>query len=152
MVKSRLGASLIVLALGTLGCVCGAPNGGDGPRAAEGHLPMAVAGPTEWMVDGQQYSIHSTYYVVIDGEGQYVAEWVLPEDLEIPSEESAARVLARPLMEYIVREGHHRRSRISRVGAEDVDVEWIGVALMRRGVGRSSGYRTRERVSALTSP
>lgn len=110
---------------------------------------MAPSGPATWMVDGQSIEIHSTYYLVIDGEGQYVAEWLVPEGTEIPTDDATAEALAMPLMLHIVREGHHRRHRITKLGAGPVETEWIGVALMRRDGLRTRGYRARRRLSEL---
>jgi hypothetical protein len=100
-------------------------------------------------MDGQAIEIRSTYYLVIDGEGQYVAEWLVPEGTDIPSDDPAAEALAAPLMHHIVREGHYRRSQITKAGTGPVEIEWIGVALMRREGIRTRGYRVRKRVEEL---
>lgn len=110
---------------------------------------MMPSPPTEWTIDGQTYEIHSTYYLVVQGEGQYVAEWVVPEDIEIPREDAAAEALAQPLLDHIVREEHYRRHQITSIGEGEVEIAWIGVALMRRDGIRTSGYRVRRRLSGL---
>lgn len=112
---------------------------------------MAATGPTTWTVGGQPYEINSTYYLVIEGEGQYVVEWLLPPGTAIPTDDVTAEQLAMPLMRHVVRTGQHRRHRISKLGAGSVDVEWVGVALMRSEGVRTRGYRVRRRVDELSA-
>lgn len=143
-------AAFVVLALSSLACVCGSPPvPGQGPQSAGPRAPIAATGPASWTIDGQTYEINSTYYLVLDGEGQYVAEWLVPEGTDIPHEDAAAQALAAPLLRHIVREGLHRRQNITGVGTGPVEIEWIGVALMRRSGFRTAGYRVRRRVAEI---
>ncbi len=54
-------------------------------------------------------------------------------------------------MDHVLEEGLHEQTSIRGPDGE-LEVEYIGVALQKRLGPRTTGYRVRERVSALTAP
>ncbi len=104
---------------------------------------MDRGGVATWNIDGQDYAIQDTYFLVLPEGLQFTIETEAPPGLD-PTRitDQQAYDVAFPLMKYAYEKRLYERSTISRVGFGQQDVERIGVALFVRGMtGSAKGYR-----------
>lgn len=132
---------------GSVGCVCQPASGhhGHGPQGADGFSPIGAMGRESWTVEGTQYDIQSTYFLVSEAGATFVVEWVVPEHLAMPTGRSEAARMAEPLMVHAVTTGRYRRS-VVRTPDGVVPVQWIGVVLLRSTGVERFGFRVRRSI------
>jgi len=128
-----------VLVLSTLlACRCE-----SSPGAGGGAAPMARGGATTWNIDGKDYAVQDTYFLVLPEGLQFTIEYEVPPGID-PTQltDEQAYEVAFPLMKHAYDERLYQRTAVNRVGSGKQDVRRIGVALFVRGMaGSSRGHR-----------
>ena len=135
--------TVLVCAYGSSGCDCRV-NVGKGA----GYAPMARSGPEVWRIDGKAHRIASTYYLALPSGLQYTIAYRLSKP---PAKWTFAEAMKRglPLMRHAIREGKHRRSRISSLGGGPKKPTLVGVEFfVQRGVHRQ-GFRVNYPIAKL---
>ena len=134
-------AILTALALGGCNVQCGARGGGGSSVA-----PMAALGPETWTIEGKQWQIESTYYLALAEGLQFTIESPVEK---VPGLEAVALDEAWPLIRHAYVQQLFLRSKIHKVGADDLSATRIGVSLFHREGVATRGIRVAMSLSQI---
>jgi hypothetical protein len=145
---------LVVSGLSVLpGCRCTGGRSGAGASAGP-WLPMAKTGPESWTVDGTEYRVTATYYLVLPDGLQYTIDYEAPPGLDLEHMDDARAFAAvAPLVQHAASANLYSRQVIRDLtSGAAVPVKKIGVSIYRQSGIRTRAFRVARSLDQLKDP
>jgi hypothetical protein len=111
----------------------------QGTTATGGRIALGQSGSETWVIDGIEYKINSTYFLIFNDRCQYTIEYEYPSATSIHDKTEALKV-AFPIMAHAYTNRLYDRF-VGKTGDKEIKPSRIGVALFKREGIKSSGYR-----------
>lgn len=160
MVKPRLlvSAATLLLAAAVDACRCGAGPSNTSerptPTSSLGFSPILAEGPAVWVIDGQDFEIRATYFLILKGRLQFTVEYNCEDECAPVGDDwsdATALAIACPLMRHVVAHRLYERGEVRALGGRRLATELIGVALMHRFAGVERSFRVSRTVAEISA-
>jgi len=113
-------------------------------------VPKSGSGPLVWNIDGKEYRIKNTCYVMFPPNLYFFIECELPENADIsnitPEQEVEWRT---PLIDYAYKNGLYKRIETGSSSCKDMPVIAIGVSFIVSTRAGKAGLDTNERIAEI---